>query len=136
MPVLREPRSPDGGVSLPPIGALALSTFDFQQSSVLPCRRVRISVIPLQIAMLCFHDRMHSFALREKLTLLFLVTPALVTQIAGGGVYGISRIVSARLRRLGRLPLLTTHYPRLTPPSTLFPAPPLASSNRGVITND
>lgn len=136
MPVLRERRRPDGSVSLPPIGALGFSIFDFQRSSVLPSRRVRISVIPLQIAMLCFHILTHSFALREKLTLLFLVAYALFTQITGVVDIHFLPLVRLELRRVARLPLPTTHYPLLTPPSTLFPAPPLASSCRGVITND
>ena len=55
VPVLRERRRPDGGVNLPPIGALAPFTFDSQQFTVLLSEIDWIHSIPLQLAMLCFH---------------------------------------------------------------------------------
>jgi|SRR5271167_171227 len=103
------------------------STFDSQQSTVLLSQRVRINIIPFQLAILCFHTLTHSFALREMLTLAFLVTSALFAQNTGGGVsqscHSLTPDSEGSLVSLYLL--LTTHYSLLL---VHYSPPPLAST--------
>jgi hypothetical protein len=108
-------RLPHGGLSLPPRDSPIPSTFDSQQSTVLLSQRVRINIIPFQLAILCFHTSYALFC---------------TTQIANTRIFSHFHTLCAKHRAWGmpsqplRAPLLllTTHYPLLTPPCTLFPS--------------